>query len=65
MPMPDPAGDRRARARLLALLASNVAGGYTANPETSGEPPKRIARWSVDVANEILNESGYDSEEDR
>jgi hypothetical protein len=44
----------RARARLVASIAGSVAGGYTANPETSGEPKERIARWSVEVADAIV-----------
>lgn len=41
------------RARLLAEMASRIAAGYAANPVTSGEND-RIARWSVEIAEKIL-----------
>lgn len=51
-----PVVDPNGRDRLLALLAGQAVSGYTANPETSGEPPARIARWAVEIAKAVLAE---------
>lgn len=45
-------------------MASHVASGYAANPETSGEPRVRIARWALEIAEEILCESLDKTEEE-
>lgn len=52
------------RSRLLAVLASQVAGGYAANPETSGTDMRKNARHAVDMAEAILDEVERREKED-
>jgi hypothetical protein len=51
-----------ARARMVAMVAGSIAGGYAANVETSGESPARVARWAVELAAHIV---GLCEENDR
>lgn len=45
---------QRARVRFLAQSAAQIAAGYAANPETSGQDCRRIARDSFAIAQAIL-----------
>lgn len=42
------------RSRVLGVYASHIAAGLMANPETSGQDRRRIARWAVEIAEAIL-----------
>lgn len=41
------------RRERLMLAAAAILAGFASNPETSGEPPARLARWAVALAREI------------
>jgi hypothetical protein len=50
-----PLDHQRLRMRFLAQSAAQIAAGFTANPETSGQDCRRIARDSFAIAQAILD----------